>query len=244
METVVKRTYEGLFLVDSGEAAADWKQVTGAIEKILSRSESEIVSLRKWDDRRLAYEVNKKNRGTYILVYFDCDPDRIGSIERDVQLSEKVIRVLILRTDRMTAEMMDKATPAMVESAAAEARAAAAEARAAEAAAAAEAKAAEAAEAATAAEIEAVPEESDDAKPEDSLPETSADEAPSDSESAASAESEDTKPEGSPPEESDDAKPEESLPETSADEAPSDSESADSAEPVEPEAAEESDDNV
>jgi len=197
LETVVKRTYEGLFLVDSGEAAADWKQVTGAIEKILSRSEAEVVSLRKWDDRRLAYEINKKNRGTYILAYFDCDPDRIGSIERDVQLSEKVIRVLILRTDRMTAEMMDKATPAMVESAAAEARAAAAEARAAAAIAAAEAKAAEAA-----VEAEAVPEESedtkpedsppedsDDAKPEDSLPATSADESPGDSESAESVDS-------------------------------------------------------
>ena len=221
METVVKRTYEGLFLVDSGEAAADWKQVTGTIEKILSRSECEVISLRKWDDRRLAYEVNKKNRGTFILAYFDCDPDRIGSIERDVQLSEHVIRVLILRTDRMTAEMMDKATPAMVESAAVEARVAAAEARAAEALAAAEAKAAEAATEAEAAEAEAVPEES---PPE---------------------ESEAVKSEESLPEESDDVKPEELLPETSADEAPVDSESAesaDSAEPVEPEAAEESDD--
>ncbi len=219
METVVKRTYEGLFLVDSGEAAADWNQVTGAIEKILSRSESEVISLRKWDDRRLAYEINKKNRGTFILVYFDCDPNRISSMERDVQLSEKVVRVLILRTDRMTAEMMDKPTPAMVESAAAEARAAAAEAKAAEAAAAAEAKIAEAkaaAEESKATEDEAGPEESEDTKPEDS-----------------------------PPEESDDVKPDESSPETSADEAPVDSESTepvDSAEPAEPEAAEESDD--
>ncbi len=219
METVVKRTYEGLFLVDSGQAAADWKQVTGAIETILSRSESEVISLRKWDDRRLAYEIDKKNRGTFILVYFDCDPGRISSMERDVQLSEKVVRVLILRTDRMTAEMMDKPTPAMVESAAAEARAAAAEARAAEAAAAAEAKIAEAK--AAAAESKAT---EDEAGPE---------------------ESEDTKPEDSPPEESDDVKPDESSPETSADEAPVDSESAesvDSAEPGEPETAEKSDD--
>ncbi len=215
---MVKRTYEGLFLVDSAEAAADWNKVTGAIEKILSRSEAEVVSLRKWDDRRLAYDINKKSRGTYILAYFNCDPDRIGSMERDVQLSEKVIRVLILRTDRMTAEMMDKLTPAMVESAAAEARAAeaaaAAEAKAAEVAAAAEAKTAE--EEAKAAEVEAGP-----------------------------AESEDTKPEDSPPAESDDVKPEDSSPEVSADEAPGDFESAESVEsvePGEPEAAEGSDD--
>lgn len=212
METVVKRTYEGLFLVDSGEAAADWNQVTGAIEKILSRSESEVISLRKWDDRRLAYEINKKNRGTFILAYFDCDPGRIGSLERDVQLSEKVVRVLILRTDRMTAEMMDKPTPAMVESAAAEARAAAAEAKAAEAAAAAEAKIAEA----KAAEVEAGPEESEDTKPEDSPPD----------------ESDDVKPEESSPETSADEAPVDSK----------SAESVESVEPGEPETAEESDD--
>lgn len=201
METVVKRTYEGLFLVDSGQAAADWKQVTGAIETILSRSESEIISLRKWDDRRLAYEIEKKNRGTFILVYFDCDPGRISSMERDVQLSEKVIRVLILRTDRMTAEMMDKPTPAMVESAAAEARAAAAEAKAAEAAAAAEAKIAEAKAAAK--ESKAT---EDETGPEDSPPEASADEAPVDSELAESVESVESVESGEPEaaEESDD----------------------------------------
>jgi len=175
LETVIKRTYEGLFLVDSARAAADWNRVTGTIEKILSRSEAEIVSLRKWDERKLAYEINKKSRGTYILVYFNCDPARIGSIERDVQLSESVIRVLILRADRMPAEMMEKPTPAMIESAAAEAEAAK------------EAAGAEVAEeAAQAAEETAPPEEAGPAAPQDLSQETSADEKPGDSESAGS----------------------------------------------------------
>ena len=68
--------------------------------------------MKKWDDRKLAYEVQGKGRGTYILVYFQCDPARIHAIERDVQLSEQVLRVMILRTDRMSREDMEKATPA------------------------------------------------------------------------------------------------------------------------------------
>lgn len=113
METVTKRIYEGMFLVDSGEAAADWQAVIGVIEKVLARSEAEVVSLKKWDERRLAYDINKKGRGTYILVYFKCDPVKIGAIERDVQLSERIMRVLILRTDKMSAEDMERATPVM-----------------------------------------------------------------------------------------------------------------------------------
>ena len=158
MDTVIKRTYEGMFLVDSGEAAADWQGTIGVIETVLSRSEAEAVTLKKWDERRLAYDINKKSRGTYILAYFDCDPLKIGSIERDVQLSEKIMRVMILRTDRMSEDDIAKPTPAMVVETEAARRAAAA----AEKAAAAEAAAAEAATAAkAAAEAEPVAEEAE-----------------------------------------------------------------------------------
>lgn len=139
MKTVVKRMYEGLFLVDSGEAAAGWQAVTGAVERILGRSEADVVSMRKWDERRLAYDIGKKSRGTYILVYFNCDASRLGAIERDVQLSETIMRVMILRTDKMSAEDIARPTPSMVveiDQAAAAARAA----QAAEAAAASEAE--------------------------------------------------------------------------------------------------------
>ena len=124
METVVKRLYEGMFLVDSGEAAADWQGITGAIETVLSRSECEVVSMKKWDERRLAYDINKKSRGTFILTYFKCDPLKITAIERDVQLSEQIMRVIVLRTDKMSDEDIAKATPVMaVQAAAAKAEA-------------------------------------------------------------------------------------------------------------------------
>lgn len=165
MDTVIKKLYEGLFLVDSGEAASDWDGVMGTIKKMLERGDADVVSIKKWDERRLAYEVNGKERGTYILTYFNGDPAKITGIERDVQLSERITRVMILRTDVMEQEDIDRDTPvervekhAAAEAEAAIARAAAAEE--AEAAKAAEAEAEESAkleevEAASAAEIEA-----------------------------------------------------------------------------------------
>lgn len=112
MKTAVKRLYEGLFLVDSALAASDWDGVLGTIHKFLERAGADIVSLKKWDDRRLAYEVDGKSRGTYILTYFHCEPSRVHGIERDVSLSERVLRVLILRADRISREDMEKPTPA------------------------------------------------------------------------------------------------------------------------------------
>lgn len=153
METAVKRLYEGMFLVDSALAAQDWQVILDEVQRVLDRAEAEVVSLKKWDERRLCYDIQKKSRGTYILVYFNCETDKIGGIERDVQLSELLTRVLVLRTDKMTPADLEKLTPLEATAAEEAERAAAAEARA-EAAAEAKAEAdAKAAEAATEAEV-------------------------------------------------------------------------------------------
>ncbi|MHC5083273.1 MAG: 30S ribosomal protein S6 [Planctomycetota bacterium] len=111
METATKRLYEGMFLLDSGLAAQDWQVVLDEIQRVMDRAGAEVVSQKKWDDRRLAYDLRRSTRGTYILVYFNCETDRVKNIERDVQLSEILLRVMILRTDRMSTEDLEKATP-------------------------------------------------------------------------------------------------------------------------------------
>jgi len=112
LETIVKKLYEAMFLVDSIQAASDWDGIIGAIETILKRAQAEIVSMKKWDERRLAYEIKKKSRGTYILCYFKADGQKISAIERDVKLTERIMRVLILNSEAMSQEDVDKATPA------------------------------------------------------------------------------------------------------------------------------------
>ncbi|MEN8126817.1 MAG: 30S ribosomal protein S6 [Planctomycetota bacterium] len=103
--------YEGMFLIDSALAAQDWQKVLDEIQRILDRAEADVVSLKKWDERRLCYDVHGKGRGTYILVYFNCDTDKVKGVERDVQLSELITRVLVLRTDRMSKADLEKPTP-------------------------------------------------------------------------------------------------------------------------------------
>ncbi|MCK5564014.1 MAG: 30S ribosomal protein S6 [Planctomycetes bacterium] len=178
MDTVVKRLYEALFLVDSGQAAADWDGVTGAIKKVLDRAEAEVVEMNKWDERKLAYDVNKKSRGTYILVYFNCDTSKITGIERDVQLSENIVRVLVLRTDDMSKEDIERDTPLAAATRREEAAAKAAEASVAAKAEAVAAKAAEAEAKAKAAEAAATEALAEEPVTEAESPEASAEEAP------------------------------------------------------------------
>ena len=114
METVTKnKLYEGMFLIDSSLAGADWEGILTAIRTILEKVGAEIVSIKKWDDRKLAYDIKGKSRGTYILSYFRVDGGRIKDIEHAVKLSEKIMRVLILSAERLSQEDIEKETPAM-----------------------------------------------------------------------------------------------------------------------------------
>jgi small subunit ribosomal protein S6 len=107
LETV-KRLYEAMFLVDSGQAASEWDGVIGLIENILKRAEAEVVCLRKWSDRKLAYEVEHKGRGTYILCYFKADGRKIAGVERDIRLSERIMRSLILTAEDRPADHVER----------------------------------------------------------------------------------------------------------------------------------------
>ena len=103
-----KRLYEGMFLVDSTLAAADWEGTLAVVENILKRADAEVVVIRKWGERKLAYDIDHKSRGTYLLAYFKVDPRRVTGIEKDVQLSEKVMRVLILTTEDRPPAMVEQ----------------------------------------------------------------------------------------------------------------------------------------
>jgi ribosomal protein S6 len=104
-----------MFLVDASDAVADWDKMLQTIRTVFERAGADELSLEKWDERRLCFNVAGRTRGTYILCYIQCDPQAIHGIERDVQLSETLLRVMILSGESIPAEIREKPTPAMLE---------------------------------------------------------------------------------------------------------------------------------
>ena len=109
-KTQKKNNYEGMFLLPAG--IGDSERAIEAVGKQLDRIEAEVLSIKLWDERRLAYDVAGNKRGIYILTYFNADPSRITELEHDCQLDESILRVLVLRHDRLTKEQIEAPTPA------------------------------------------------------------------------------------------------------------------------------------
>ena len=104
-----KKLYEALFLLSQKEVANDFSGCVQHVRDIFERAEAEVQVLRKWDERRLAYEIKGQKRGTYLLAYFRIAVAKIVSIERDCNLSEQILRVLIIKADHIGQTELDLA---------------------------------------------------------------------------------------------------------------------------------------
>ena len=99
-ETTVRlRKYEAMIILDSAKAGTDWDGVMGRVRESMEREGAEIERLEKWDERRLAYDVKGQKRGTYVLAHFSAPAESITVIRRRFELSEDVLRALILRPE-------------------------------------------------------------------------------------------------------------------------------------------------
>ncbi len=120
--------YEFMFILDPTLDDAASLAVVERVEGIVKGQGGEIVSLKPWERRRLAYPIAGQHEGLYILCYFDAPPASIRGIESRVRLAEGVLRFIVLRTDKETRERDQAADLRRREERATRAAAAAAEA--------------------------------------------------------------------------------------------------------------------
>ena len=105
LEETRTSTYEAMFLV-SQAAATDLAGVIDHINHLFERAGATVLAMSKWDERRLAFEIDKQKRGIFLLTYFTANRDAIGGLERDCNLSEILMRMLVIRADHLTEEEM------------------------------------------------------------------------------------------------------------------------------------------
>ncbi|MDX1564500.1 MAG: 30S ribosomal protein S6 [Phycisphaeraceae bacterium] len=93
--------YEGMFLFNPAAIGSSIATATEQIQEVLGRADAEVLAIYKWDERKLAYDIKTQKRGLYMLAYFRAEGSKLSGIERDVNLSEQITRVMVLRADHI-----------------------------------------------------------------------------------------------------------------------------------------------
>jgi small subunit ribosomal protein S6 len=109
-KTEKSNQYEAMFLFPP-PGVTDVEGMTSTARGMIERHGGKIIVIKRWDERKLTYEIGKQKRGTYIIAYFTAPPEAVTPLERDVNLSEDVIRVLVTRADHLNEAEMNAVEP-------------------------------------------------------------------------------------------------------------------------------------
>ncbi len=95
------RTYECMCLLDNREVRKGWQPLKESVTGLFTKHGAQILSARRWDERRLAYPIDGQQRATYLLAYLKADTQSITGIRRDLQFSDIVLRSLVLSCEEV-----------------------------------------------------------------------------------------------------------------------------------------------
>ncbi|PLY06724.1 MAG: 30S ribosomal protein S6 [Desulfuromonas sp.] len=93
------RNYESIFIVHPEVVGEELTALVDKFQGVLTEQGAEIHLLDNWGVRKLAYPIKKAERGCYVQILFQADPEIIAEYERRLRLDEKILRFLSVRID-------------------------------------------------------------------------------------------------------------------------------------------------
>ena len=90
--------YELMFIMDSALEDDKKESVIETVKGIIA-ADGEVGKVDIWGNRRLAYPIQKKNDGYYVVIEFTANPDLPKELDRRLRISDNVMRHLIVNKD-------------------------------------------------------------------------------------------------------------------------------------------------
>lgn len=85
------RRYETLYIVSPNLADEDYKEAITKFNSLIEKQKGIIVKVQEWGKQRLAYEVKKLDKASYVLMDYCGEPGITAELERDLKLDDRVL---------------------------------------------------------------------------------------------------------------------------------------------------------
>ncbi|MBI5843496.1 MAG: 30S ribosomal protein S6 [Deltaproteobacteria bacterium] len=91
------RRYETIFIADPDVSEEERKSLVAKFTGIMETQEAYIVAVEDWGAKKLAYEVNRKKRGYYILMDYCAKGNLVHELERVMRIDDRILRYLTVQ---------------------------------------------------------------------------------------------------------------------------------------------------
>ena len=93
------RNYEGVFIINPDLNADASKGVVTQVQELVAKNGGRVEGLQEWGKRRLAYKINKKQEGHYVILNFQLDSKHAKKLEQGLRLNDNLLRYLLVNKD-------------------------------------------------------------------------------------------------------------------------------------------------
>ena len=94
-----KRTYEVVFIIDPTVGDDEVMKLSETVQKIITSQGGTITKTEVMGKRQLAYEINHKKDGTYVLLEVEGSGAEIAELERRMRVNDQILRYMTIRVD-------------------------------------------------------------------------------------------------------------------------------------------------
>ena len=98
--------YEGMFILDPTKYSRDPAGSAQQVSDIITQHGGTILAARLWDERKLAYPIKGHKKGIYWLTYFKMPGGNLTALERQCEITDEIIRKLVLKVDDRIADAL------------------------------------------------------------------------------------------------------------------------------------------
>ena len=92
--------YESIFLVRPSLSDEDTNKIIEKMKGVVEKSGATLLKSENWGKKKLAYEVKRERKGTFVYLHFRSEGSVIGELERSYRLEDSVIKFLTVRLDQ------------------------------------------------------------------------------------------------------------------------------------------------
>ena len=100
--------YETVFILTPVLSDDQMKEAVNKFKGLLTNNGAEIINEENWGLKKLAYPIQKKTTGFYVLIEFKSAPEMLATLETEYRRDEKVLRYLTVKMEKYAAEYAEK----------------------------------------------------------------------------------------------------------------------------------------
>ena len=108
MATNDRAMYELMYIVNTVLNDEQVTDIVGRVTAFIRENGGDMMEVEEKGSQRLAYPIEKKRNGYYVLAYFRSDAAFIDRFDRAIRLNDDIMRHLILRYDAKMVRHFEK----------------------------------------------------------------------------------------------------------------------------------------